>query len=135
MSEFTFPGFSRSVMLCRDAMPRARRMAVYVRNRLGAIRQPKLSVAVAKYWYLGSVLPERTYVFSLYRKPDLSDLTSLRSRWATAPSPALKAELKNTMEYPETLLKINFYRNSLVNIEKKFIQNIISHSRFGIRRS
>ena len=41
MSELLVPGFGRPVLLCRDVVPRARRMAAYVRDGYGAFRQPK----------------------------------------------------------------------------------------------
>ena len=41
MSEFLVPGFGRPVLLCWDGVPRARRMAAYVRDGYGAFRQPK----------------------------------------------------------------------------------------------
>ena len=34
---------------------------------------PNLSVVVAKWWILGFVVRDITYVFSLYRNPDLDD--------------------------------------------------------------
>ena len=36
------PGFSRSVLLCRGKLPRARGMAAYVRDGYGAFRQQKI---------------------------------------------------------------------------------------------
>ena len=41
ISEFLVPGFGHPVLLCRDGMPRASGIAVYVRDRYGAFRQPK----------------------------------------------------------------------------------------------
>ena len=32
-----------------------------------------LSVVVSKCWFLGFVVRDRTYVFSIYRNPDLDD--------------------------------------------------------------
>ena len=40
MSELLVPGFGRPVLLCRDGVPRARRMAAYVRDGYGAFRRP-----------------------------------------------------------------------------------------------
>ena len=37
------------------------------------VANPSLSVAVAKCWFLGFVVRDRTYVFSLYCNPDLDD--------------------------------------------------------------
>ena len=34
---------------------------------------PSLNVVVAKCWFLGFVVWDRTYVFSLYCNPDLDD--------------------------------------------------------------
>ena len=41
ISELLVLGFGRSVLLCRDGMPRARGMAAYVQDGYGAFRQPK----------------------------------------------------------------------------------------------
>ena len=55
VSKLLVPGFGRPVLLCLGKMPRARGMAAYVRDGFGAFRQPKLSVIVAKCWFLGFV--------------------------------------------------------------------------------
>ena len=41
LSELLVPGFGRLVLLCQGKMPRASKMAAYVRNGYGAFRQPK----------------------------------------------------------------------------------------------
>ena len=41
VSEVLVPGFCSPVLLCRGKMPRARKMAAYVRGGYGAFRQPK----------------------------------------------------------------------------------------------
>ena len=41
MSELLLPGFGLPVLLCRDEMPRAHGLAVYVRDGSGAFSQPK----------------------------------------------------------------------------------------------
>ena len=56
VSELLVPGFGSPVLLCRGKMPRARRMATYVRDGYGAFRNPDLSVVVAKCWCLGCVV-------------------------------------------------------------------------------
>ena len=40
ISELLVPGFGHPVLLCRDGMPLAHGMAVYVRDGYGAFRQP-----------------------------------------------------------------------------------------------
>ena len=75
MSELLVPGFGRPVLLCRGRMPRARGMAAYVREAVEHFASPSLSVVVAKCWFLGLVVRNRTYVFSLYINPDLDDRT------------------------------------------------------------
>ena len=52
------PGFGRPVLLYRYRMLRSSRKAAYVR---------------VGYGYLGSVVPDRTPVFSMYFNPDLDD--------------------------------------------------------------
>ena len=41
VSEMLVPGFCRPVLLCQGKIPRARRIAAYVRDGYGAFRQPK----------------------------------------------------------------------------------------------
>ena len=48
ISEFLVPGFGRPVSLCRDVMPRSRKMATYVRDGNGAYRQPKFKCACSE---------------------------------------------------------------------------------------
>ena len=54
VSEVLVPGFCSPV--ARGKMPRARRMAAYVRDGYGAFRNLNLSVVVAKCWFLGFVV-------------------------------------------------------------------------------
>ena len=56
VSEVLVPGFCSPVLLCRGKMPRARRMAAYVRDGYGAFRQPKFVCGFVKCWFLGFVV-------------------------------------------------------------------------------
>ena len=74
ISEFLVPGFGRPVLLCRNGMPRARGMAVYVRDLYGAFHQPKFECGCCEmlvFRVCGA--RQNFYVFSLYRNPDLDD--------------------------------------------------------------
>ena len=74
ISELLVPGFGRPVLLCRDGMPRARRMAAYVRDGYGAFRQPKFECGcyeVLVFSVCGT--KQNFFVLSLYRNPDLED--------------------------------------------------------------
>ena len=73
VSELLVPRFGRPVLLYRGKMPRARGMAVYVRDGYGAFCQPKFECGCCEMLLLGFVVRDRTYVFSLYRNPDLDD--------------------------------------------------------------
>ena len=74
VSELLVPGFGRPVLLCRGKMPRARGMAVYVRDGYGAFRQPKFECGCCEMliFRVCSVRQNR-YVYSLYRNPDIDD--------------------------------------------------------------
>ena len=70
---FWDPGFGRPVLLCRDGMPRARGMAVYVRDGYGVFRQPKFECGCCEmvvFWVCGA--RQNFYLFCLYRNPDLN---------------------------------------------------------------
>ena len=56
VSEVLVPGFGRPVLLCRGKMPRARGMAVYVRDGYGAFRQPKFECGCCEMLFLGFVV-------------------------------------------------------------------------------
>ena len=74
ISELLVPGSGRPVLLCRDGMPRAHGMAVYVRNGYGAFCQPKFECGCCEmlvFRVCGA--KQNFYVFSLYRNPDLDD--------------------------------------------------------------
>ena len=74
ISELLVPGFGRPVLWCRDGMPRARRMAAYVRDGYGAFRQPKFECDCCEmlvFRVCGA--RQNFYVFSLHRNPDLDD--------------------------------------------------------------
>ena len=56
VSELLDPGLGRPVLLCRGKMPRARRMAAYVRDGYGAFRQPKFECGCCKILVFRCVL-------------------------------------------------------------------------------
>ena len=64
-SEFLVPGFGHPVLLCRDGVPWARGMAVYVRDGYGDFVNLNLSVAVVRCWYSGCVVLDRTSTCSV----------------------------------------------------------------------
>ena len=56
-------------------MPRARGMAVYVRDGFGAFRQPKFECGCCEMLFFRVCdMRQNFYVYSLYRNPDLDDL-------------------------------------------------------------
>ena len=74
ISELLVPGFGRPVLLCRAGMKRARGMGVYVRDGYGAFRQSKFECSCCEmlvFRVCGA--RQNSYVFSLYRYPDLDD--------------------------------------------------------------
>ena len=74
VSEVLVPGFGRPVLLCRGKMPRARRMAAYVRDGYGSFRQPKFECGCCEMMVLRVCgVRQNLYVFSLYCNPDLDD--------------------------------------------------------------
>ena len=60
VSELLVPGFGRPVLLCQGKMPRARRMAAYVRDGYGPFRQPKFECGCCEMLVLGFVVRDRT---------------------------------------------------------------------------
>ena len=57
-------------------MPRALGMAAYVRDGYGAFRQPKFECGCCEILvFMVCGARQNLYVFSLYRNPDLDDLT------------------------------------------------------------
>ena len=74
VSEVLVPGFCRPVLLCRGKMPRAHRMAAYVRDGYGAFRQPKFDCGCCEMLvFMVCGVRQNLYVYSLYRNPDLDD--------------------------------------------------------------
>ena len=71
MSEFLVPGFGRPVLLCRGRMRRAQGMAAYVRDGIGAFRQPKFeSCCCEMLFFRVCGVSQNLSVFRLYRNPD-----------------------------------------------------------------
>ena len=56
VSEVLFPGFGRTILLCRGKMPRARGMAAYVRDGYRVLRQPKFECGCCEMLILGFVV-------------------------------------------------------------------------------
>ena len=74
VSEVLVPGFGRHALLCRGRMPRARGMAVYLRDGYGAFRQHKFGYGCCEILvFMVCDVRQNLYVFSLYRNPDLDD--------------------------------------------------------------
>ena len=71
VSELLVSGFGCPVLLCRGRMPRARRMAAYVRDGYVAFRQPKFECGCCEMLIFGVCgVRQNLYEFSLYRNPD-----------------------------------------------------------------
>ena len=68
VSEFLVPGFGRPILLCRDKMPRARGMAVYVRDGYGAFHLPKFECGCCEMLFSQGVRckTELTFMCSLF---------------------------------------------------------------------
>ena len=66
MSKLLVPGFGSPVLLCRDKMPWACRMAAYVRDGYGAFCQPKFARGCCKMLFLGFVVRDRTFICSVF---------------------------------------------------------------------
>ena len=74
VSELLVPGFGRHVLSSQGKMPRARGIAVYVRDGYGAFRQPKFECGccvMLAFRVCG--VRQNLYAFSLYRNHDLDD--------------------------------------------------------------
>ena len=73
VSEWLVPGFGRPVLLCRGRMPRARGMAVYVRDgyRTGGRFSKHAKVTLTNSCYLnlgyGQILPSRA-IFKTFQQ-------------------------------------------------------------------
>ena len=65
VSEVLVPGFCPPV-LCLGKMPRARRMAAYVRDGYGAFRQPKFECGCCEMLFLGFVVRDRTFMCTVF---------------------------------------------------------------------
>ena len=73
-SELLVLGFGRPVLLCLGKMPRARGMAVYIRDGYGAFRQSKFECGCCEMpVFRVRDARQNLDVFSLYRNPDLDD--------------------------------------------------------------
>ena len=71
VSDLLVPGFGRPVLLCRGKLPRARRMAAYVRDGYGAFRQPKFECGCCEILVVRVCgLRQNLFVYSLYRNLD-----------------------------------------------------------------
>ena len=74
VSEFLVPGFGRPV-LCWGKVPRARRMASYIRDGYGTFLQPKFECGCCEFLVFRVWVVRRNfYVLSFYRNPGLDDL-------------------------------------------------------------
>ena len=74
VSELLVPGFGRPILLRRGKLPRAHRMAAYVRDGYGAFRQPKFECGCCEMVVVRVCgLRQNVYVYSLYRNPDQDD--------------------------------------------------------------
>ena len=71
VSELLVPGYGRHVLLCLGRMPRARRMAAYVRDGYGAFRQPKFECGCCEMLVLRICgVSLKLYALNFYRNPD-----------------------------------------------------------------
>ena len=71
VSELLDPGFGHPLLLCPGKMPRARGMAVYVRDGYGAFRQPKFKCGCEMLAFRVCGVRQNLYVYCRYRNPDL----------------------------------------------------------------
>ena len=72
--ELLVPSFGRPILLCRSKMPRACRMAAFVRDGYGAFRQPKFECGCCEMLvFRVYCVRQNLYVYSDYRNPDLDD--------------------------------------------------------------
>ena len=75
VSEMLVPGFGRPVLLCRSKIPRAHRMAAYVRDGFEAFRSRKIECGYCEILFFRVCgVRHNIYVYSLYRNADLDDL-------------------------------------------------------------
>ena len=74
VSRLLVPGLGRPVLLCWGKLPRARVMAVYVRDDYGAFRQPKYECGCCEMLvFMVCGVRQKLYVFRLYLNPNLDD--------------------------------------------------------------
>ena len=73
VSELLIPGFQKPILLRRDAMPRARGMAVYIRNGYSASKTSYACVCHEMQVMKVCGKHNNFYLFSVYRNPDLDD--------------------------------------------------------------
>ena len=74
VSAMLVPCFGGPVLLCRGKMPRARGMAVYVRDGYGAFPQTKFVCGCCEMLVFRVCgVRQNLYVYNLYRNPDLDD--------------------------------------------------------------
>ena len=66
VSEVLVPGFCRPVLLCRGKMPRARGMDAAFEMVTEHFANPNLSVVVAKRWFSGFVVRDRTFMCTVF---------------------------------------------------------------------
>ena len=73
-SEFLLPGFSKPLLLRRNAIPRARGMALYIKSGFSATRFNKFECGCHEVMVVRVCSRfHNFYIFSLYRNPDLDD--------------------------------------------------------------
>ena len=72
-SELLIPGFKKPVLLRRDSIPRARGMAVYIRNGYSATKTSYACVCHEMQVMKVCGKHNNFYLFSVYRNPDLDD--------------------------------------------------------------
>ena len=73
VSELLIPGFKKPILLRRDAIPRARGMAVYVRNGYSASKTSYACTCHEMQVMKVCGKQNNFYLFSLYRNPDLDN--------------------------------------------------------------
>ena len=74
VSELLIPGFRKPIILRRDAIPRARGMALYVRSDFSAMHKTAFECKCHETQvFKVSGKHNNFYIFSLYRNPDLDD--------------------------------------------------------------
>ena len=75
VTELLVPGFGRLVLLGPSKLPRARRIAAYIRTRwIQSVSKPKFECGCCEMLvYRVCVVRQNLHVFSLYHNPDLDD--------------------------------------------------------------